>query len=342
MRSTKLAVSAICCLVVGITAAVLLGSTWFWIRQNSVGFSGELEPGLLRLWLALGVPLALIIAGLIWFASRRVNESVQELTRILRQWKEDQNGAIRLPEKDREYRQLLGELNDLVKALRDSQHRLDRYSAKVAHELRAPITHLQLQLDYAAKQLDPHFVESMALQIRRLTEYVDIALFIAKVADDKIRPAKSRRKIAELVREVIEPYELYISAQGRKLSVKLSSDQEAEMNERMFGVILNNLLSNALAHGLDEIRLRLRKNGDSAVLLVLNRVRTNSNSDGTGLGLRTVRILTQAHSGLAFRSRHLFNSYAAVLRIAAAKPMSIGVPAQHDRAVPSHEPVQGR
>jgi signal transduction histidine kinase len=338
MRSTKLAVSSVCSLVVGITAAVLLGPTWLWITRNTAAFSPDLGSGLLRLWLALGAPLALIIAGLIWFASRRANKSVRELARILPQWKEDQTRAMTLPEQDCEYQQLLGELNDLVKALRDSQHRLDRYSAKVAHELRAPITLLQLQLDYAAKQLDPHFVETMALQIRRLTEYVDTALFIAKVADDKIRPAKSRRKIAELVREVVEPYELHIKAQGRKLSVKLSSDQEAEVNEKMFGLILNNLLSNALAHGLDEIRLHLRKNGDSAVLLVLNRVRTNWNSDGTGLGLRTVRILTQAHSGLAFRSRHVFNSYAAELRIVAAKSISIRLP-HHDRATPRHEPA---
>ena len=331
MRSTKLAVSLASYLVVGIAIGIFLGATWIWFSQNSASLQPGPQAALLHLWMVLALPIAIIVAFLGWVLGLRANKSANRLSRILPKWKES-NGeisAITLPETDREYQRLVAELNELVRALNESHQRLERYSAKVAHELRAPITLLQLQLDFAAKKLDQQFVEAMRGQIRRLNEYVDTALFIAKVADNKIRPVKTRRKIAEVVQEVVEPYYLHAEVQGRKLAVKLTTDQEAELNEKLFGLILNNLISNALSHGSGEVRLRLRRSADSASLLILNRVRTDANSEtGTGIGLRTIASLTRAHQGMKFRSRRVLNSYAAVVRITAATSVPIAAPAR--------------
>ena len=183
--------------------------------------------------------------------------------------------------------------------------------------MRAPITVLQLQLDHAAKTLDPDFFEAMMVQVRRLNEYVDTALYIARVAEQKIRPHKTKRKIADLVQEIAGLYELQATARGRRLCVDLSTGLEADLDEKIFGLILHNLLSNAISHCGGEIRVRLRPGNGAASLLVLNRVSNQTNAGvGTGLGLRTVAILAQAHN-LAFRSRRVFNGYAAVVRIPA-------------------------
>jgi len=318
MRSTKLAVSLACLVTAGIAIGVSLGVAWVWLSQTSE-YSVYLKPKLIQVSLAATATAFLAVVVLIWLLRRRVNDSVIGLARALEEQRVSSGEfhAISSSDFDREFQKLVAEINALIGAFAETQTRLNQYSAKVAHELRAPITVLQLQLDQAAKTLDPHFFEAMMVQVRRLNEYVDTALYIARVAEQKIRPHKTKRKIADLVQEIAGFYQLQATARGRRLCVDLSTDLEADLDEKIFGLILHNLLSNAISHGCGEIRVRLRVGNGAARLLVLNRVPNQTNDGvGTGLGLRTVAILAQAHS-LAFRSRRVFNGYAAVVRIPA-------------------------
>ncbi len=317
MRSAKLAVSLACLVTAGIGIGVSIGFAWCWLRQT--GENPVQRAEFLPFYLAAGATALLAVVVPIWLVRRRVNDSVIELARALEEQRVSSGEfhAISSSNLDREFQKLVAEINALISALAETQTRLNQYSAKVAHELRAPLTLLQLHLDFASKELDPRFVDVMTTQIRRLTEYVDTALYVARVADHKIRPDKSRRKIADVVREIAEFYKLQATRQQRKLAVDLSTGLEADLDEKIFGLILHNLLSNAISHGCGEIRVRLRPGNGAASLLVLNRVSSQTNAGvGTGLGLRTVAILAQAHN-LAFRSRRVFNGYAAVVRIPA-------------------------
>jgi signal transduction histidine kinase len=318
MRSTKLAVSLACLVTAGIGIGVSLGVAWGWLSQTSE-YSVHLKPNLIQVSLAATATAFLAVVVPIWLVRRRVNDSVIGLARALEEQRVSSGEfhAISSSNLDREFQKLVAEINALISAFAETQTRLNQYSAKVAHELRAPITVLQLQLDHAAKTLDPHFLEAMMVQVRRLNEYADTALYIARVAEQKIRPHKTKRKIADLVQEIAGLYELQATARARRLCVDLSTGLEADLDEKIFGLILHNLLSNAISHGCGEIRVRLRPGNGAASLLVLNRVSNQTNDGvGTGLGLRTVAILAQAHN-LAFRSRRVLNGYAAVVRIPA-------------------------
>jgi signal transduction histidine kinase len=316
MRSTKIAVSLACVAAAGIGIGISLGIAWLFLSQNPE-LSALLKPELLKIWIGSVAVTAAAIVLPVWMISRRINRSVEQLASALAERKVSSSEfpAVTCVNRDREYQRLVAEVNGLLGILRENQGRLDHYSAKVAHELRGPITLLQLHLDYEAKQLTPQFFEVMTTQIRRLTEYVDTALYLAKVTDHKIRPVKTRQKIAVLVQEASTPYNLQAAAQQRNLSIELSTEPEAELDEKIFGLILHNLFSNAVSHGLGEIRLRSRASNDAVTLMVLNRVRVKGNTEtGTGMGLRTVETLAKAHS-LTFRSRRFFSLYAATLRI---------------------------
>jgi signal transduction histidine kinase len=316
MRSTKLAVSLACLVTAGIGIGVSLSVAWGWFRQTSE-YSAYLKPKVVQVSLAATATALLAALVPIWLVRRRVHDSVIGLAQALEEQRASscEFHAISSPNLDREFQKLVAEINALIGAFAETQTRLNQYSAKVAHELRAPITVLQLQLDHAEKALDPRFFEAMTVQVRRLTEYVDTALYIARVAEQKIRPQKTKRKIADLVQEIAGLYELQATARGRRLCVDLSSGLETDLDEKIFGLILHNLLSNAISHGCGEIRVRLRPGNGAVSLLVLNRVPNQANAGvGTGLGLRTVAILAQAHN-LAFRSQRVFNGYAAAVRI---------------------------
>ena len=316
MRSTKLAVSLACLVTAGVGIGVSLGMAWGCLRQTSE-YSVHLKSNLVQVSLAATATALLAVVVPIWLVRRRVNDSVSRLAQALEQQRVSSGEfhSISSSNLDREFQKLVAEINALIGAFAETQTRLNQYSAKVAHELRAPITVLQLQLDDGAKTLDPHFFAAMTVQVRRLNEYVDTALYIARVAEQKIRPEKTKRKIADVVQEIAGLYELQAAARGRRLGVELSTGLEADLDEKIFGLILHNLLSNAISHGCGEIRVRLRPGNGAARLFVLNRVPKQANPGvGTGLGLRTVAILAQAHN-LIFRTRRVFNGYSAVVRI---------------------------
>jgi signal transduction histidine kinase len=316
MRSTKLAVSLSCLAAAGIGIGISLGIVWLCLSQGAEQWA-LLKPELLKIWIGSVAVTAAAILIPVWIIRRRVNRSVEQLATALaeRRVSSSEFPVVASLNRDREYQVLVAEINDLLGILKEDRTRLDLYSARVAHELRGPLTLLQLQLDYEAKRLDPQFLEVMTAQIRRLTEYVDTALYLAKVAAHKIRPVKTRHNIAELVQEISAPYNLLAIGQQRKLSIHLPIALEAELDEKIFGLILHNLLSNAISHGLGEIRLRSRGSNGAVTLIVLNRVRAKAHTEiGNGLGLQTVGTLAQAHN-LTFRSRPVFSFYAATLRI---------------------------
>lgn len=316
MRSTKLAVSLACVAAAGIGIGISLGIVWLYLSQSGDDWA-LLKPELFKILLGSVAVTAAAIVLPVWLISRRINRPVEQLAGALAERRESsaEFPVLAPVNRDREYEKLIAEINGLLGISKENQTRLDQYAAKVAHELRGPLTLLQLQLDSEAKQLDPQFLEVMTAQIRRLTEYVDTALYLAKVATHKISPVKRRHKIAALVQEISAPYNLLAVGQQRKLSVELSTESEAELDEKIFGLIFHNLFSNAISHGLGEIRLRSRASNSSVTLMVLNRVRAKAQTEiGNGMGLRTVGTLAQAHN-LTFRSRPVFNCYAAALRI---------------------------
>lgn len=327
MRSTKAAVTLACVATAGIGVAISLAITWLWLSQTTDHWE-QLGPELLKIWVSSLAVTAAVVAIPVLIVTHRINRPVEQVANALAERRISSSDLLALGSlnRDREYQKLVAEITDLMEVLRESQARLDHYAAKVAHELRGPLTSLQLHLDYAAKQLDPQFLDFMTEEIRRLTEYVDTALFLAKVAEHKIRPVKTRQKVAKSVQAIVAPYELQAATQKRKLSIDLPPELEAELDEKIFGLILHNLLSNAFSHGVGEIRLRSRARNEALTLFVLNRIGTKTNTEtGTGIGLRMVESLAQAHD-LTFGSRRVFNCYGAMLRIPTLARTGAAVP----------------
>src|SRR5262249_23205085 len=130
--------------------------------------------------------------------------------------------------------------------------------------------------------------------------------------------AKEVVDLAAIVSELLEPYQVRARAHGRTLAIKLASAGSVKLDQRIFGLILNNLISNAFFHGTGEIRVDLRKRARFAVLFVINQIRIRPNNAtleaGIGIGLKTVETLAAAHGDLVLRTRKLRGQYIACLR----------------------------
>jgi signal transduction histidine kinase len=324
MKSVRSSFFGRFCAVVAIVLAIVLAWTWLWLSLNLGSSFSSLRSELVKGWLLAAVPVAILVWTLGWRLASSANAPAQDLARGLEERLSDPAKMEPIDSENAEkgYQELVGNINKLIAVRSSGGDQLARFSAKVAHELRAPVTLLQLQMDYAARELDPEFHRSVSEQIKRLTDYIDVALLVAKAEQGSIPVTKKRARIDTAIRDLLGSYDLRAKSQGRNINAKLWSEREADFDANIFSMILHNLLSNAFAHGVGEIRLHLLDRVSHADLYILNRAKAgssaeNSKETGTGLGLNTVKILAEAHGGMRFREARRGNNFGVLWRIQA-------------------------
>lgn len=311
MRSTRLTVATT---TVGLVVfSVSLAAAVCWSR-SSPGTSGAL--------LAAFLAAVAIAAAVGWWLGDRLARPWEDFVHQLARLRDGpERPLLELQTNDPFPQAATQEVNALLKQLAQSQERLTFFSAKVAHELRAPITLLQLQVDYAAGKLDPALVAGLRAQIKRLTEYVDTALLVARAEQGNVPLSKENCDLRALTSELLEPYELRAKTSRRPMRCTVQQTEGVELDPKIFRLIFNNLMSNAFYHGSGEIRVRLYQRRKAPGLLILNRVRQKSDESatheaGTGMGLKTAYQLARAHQGLQVETRRRRGSFIARIRFA--------------------------
>jgi two-component system heavy metal sensor histidine kinase CusS len=320
MKSTRFALFASFSILVAIAVGAFALITWIDLSRAMPAGSKSPISNLPEEWLIFETPVLLFVLLGGWVLTKRSGLPAKNLASRLSQ-QLTQSGPTEIPmlDSDREYRDLTRAINKLLESNQQTNERLSNFSAKVAHELRAPITLLQLQIDYAASKLDSELADGIRAQIKRLTDYVDTALLVARAEHGKLPISKEVVDLPEVISKLLEPYQVRAKVQRRTLDVALAPVGSIELDSRIFGLIFNNLISNAFFHGTGEIRIDLRRKGRFAVLFLENKIRIRPNAAptleaGTGMGLNTVETLVAAHGGLVVRTRKLQDDYIASIR----------------------------
>jgi signal transduction histidine kinase len=213
--------------------------------------------------------------------------------------------------------------NLMVSRLTEVIDKERHFTADASHQLRTPLTGLQLGIDAALADppadLRPVLLAA-ARQVRNLHQTVDEVLALARLGSDQWLVAEPRR-IGRVVGEIEARWHGTLAAQSRRLLVKIDPEVMAiAVPGSPVSQILNVLIDNALHHGRGAVTLAVRElNGalaidvgdegsiamDSAAVFE----RGTSGGDGHGLGLSLARSLAEASGGrlvLARRSPATF------------------------------------
>jgi two-component system OmpR family sensor kinase len=155
-----------------------------------------------------------------------------------------------------EIRPLVDALNDLLRRLNDASQAQRIFVADAAHELRTPLTALKLQLQVArrdgALQGDGQTLERLEGRLNRIIHLAHQLLAMAR--EDANRAASmtpvSLRRLAE--RSVSD---LSLLAEAKHIDLGLeertrdrSDDYVVMGDEHALGILLNNLVDNAIRH----------------------------------------------------------------------------------------------
>lgn len=276
---------------------------------------GELVEG----WIACALPFTVVTLVLGYYIARKSMRPIQNVNEQLQQISSKTlNQKIVLHEGDREFRQLLEQINDLLGRLNNSFIEMREYAAKVAHELRTPLAIMRLKVEQADGTIDPELSEELQEELHRLTHVVDQSLLIAKAEQGRLIWHPEVFDLSEMVGDVTKDFELLANESGRSVRVRAEAGCLINSDPRYFKQVLHNLLSNALKHGQGDIVVRLMRKENRGGLIIFNKVpKSPARTDKTlMLGLRVVNALVSHQLDIQFQSGARNGHYAARMRFA--------------------------
>ncbi len=289
-----------------------------WVGERS-DVRGELVDKIVRGTLVpdlLGIPLLVL---LVWFAIGSGLNPLDELARLIRLREPNSLQPIVLSDLPQELEPVQAALNRMLEQLHQLLAREQRFIADAAHELRTPLAVLKIHAENAMQANEPaerdQALQHLRRGVERATRLISQMLTLARLADDQQRqrvPVALLQSCRDAVAELLP------LALRRDQELELVSDgslpEQVEMEPGSLGMLLQNLVGNAIQHTPDggRILISLQQQADQLVLRVedsgsgvapadrerlLERFHTQGNSQGAGLGLSIVQRIIERHQG---------------------------------------------
>jgi signal transduction histidine kinase len=262
------------------------------------------------------LPVAALALGLGFYLARKSLQPIEEISEQVQAISADTlHHRLRLSPGGAEFRSIETNVNALLGRLDESFRNLSEFSAKVAHEVRTPLTLLRLQVEEAAGRIDPALAESLQEELRRLSDYVDQCLLLATAEQKRVKVDLAPIPLRAFVANMIEVYELLARSEQRTLTITATSEITVTGDERCLRQMLHNLFTNALRHGLGDIGITIEQVDSVTFCRVQNTAnpQPSATAAGTGLGLRIVRALAAMQPSLTFQTYRSGNEYFAEL-----------------------------
>lgn len=143
------------------------------------------------------------------------------------------------------------------------------FTARASHQLRTPLTHIQLTLE-----------SGMAASDRTLREAVQEAMVttdvLSQTIDDvlamtRIDPAQEARSSpTQVVETVAIPWQAALASQGRLLRVQLEDTPDVCVSAAALRQAVTTLVDNAVKHGVGTVTVRVRSSFQAAAVDVLD------------------------------------------------------------------------
>jgi len=253
--------------------------------------------------LLLSVPFVVIAIGIGWYLANKSLRPIADINSQLVNIQANRlNTRIHTPDADSELEEMTANINGLLSRIEESYRDMTEFSARVAHELKTPLTLMRLQLEESALSIDPEMSESLQDELMRLEGYVEQCLLIARAEQGQIEANLHPVNIKALIEDVLEPFLLLARESLRRIEFTSDSAPEVMADSWIIRQILHNLLSNSLKHGSGDILVSLTHDSRQKATVRISNSIQRGNINGTGLGLRIVEALVKSHASLSWQT----------------------------------------
>jgi heavy metal sensor kinase len=270
------------------------------------------------------LPIALVVCALVsWYSAGRVLRALQSVEKAAQEITGSNLGLqIRKRGADDELDRLIGSFNEMSGRLKASFEQIRQFSTDVSHELRTPLTAIQGQLEVAlftatGKEQLKEAIENALQDVERLSNLVRALLLLSQSETGQIPMNKSVTDLTELVRDLVDQFQIPAEAHNLKLTHIAQGPVLCEMDPTQIERVVTNLLSNAIKYTPEGgwVRAGAEVAGSNVRLVVEDsgagipkdhlphifdrfyRVPDPNPEKGLGLGLSFVAAIVKAHGG---------------------------------------------
>ncbi|MGE6760583.1 PAS domain-containing sensor histidine kinase [Corallococcus interemptor] len=216
-----------------------------------------------------------------------------------------------------------------LEMLRDAVRARDEFLSVASHELKTPLTPLQLKLTALLRTVENNpsatlpverisrDLEVARRQVRKLSDLIEDLLDVSRISMGQLRLDRAPMDLASLARDVVARYAPQSAQVGCTVTVEAPTPTPGHWDRSRVDQVITNLLTNALKYGAGKpVHVRVRMEAGLAVLSVRDegigipledqprvferfvRAVSERNYGGLGLGLFITQQIIEAHGGI--------------------------------------------
>lgn len=257
---------------------------------------------------ALALP---VLALLVWWSVHAGLLPLRTLSDQLRRRQPQQLDALPLSGLPREIHPLVASLNGLLTRIEGMMTAERRFTADAAHELRTPIAAIRAQAQvamnaatYANSAQHEHALQAMLTGCDRASHLVEQMLTLARLEAAPSDTPTTSVDFVSLVRQVAADLAPAALAREQTLELDAETPCQVSVNEALLGVLIRNLIDNALRYSPAgaQVLLRVSTQDSTGLLQVQDSGPGLTEPQIAALGQRFLRLAgqTQPGSGLGW------------------------------------------
>lgn len=275
-----------------------------------------------------------LVAG--WYLVRTIQSHFTTLAKEVEMRSADQLTPLPTEGSFAEFRPALDSLNTLMTRLKVALGKEREFSANVAHELRTPLAVILAQSQRIKKTDDLEICQDRASEIersaKRAAHLIDRLIQLSR-AERGLGFSDQKTDAQEVLELLIAEFNRHPSYENRVVQILRPPKHLIMVDADAFGIILSNLIENALRYSPADSAIQLEQGPDGTITIrndcdptdtTLLADRRKRNGQGLGLGLSICRILAE-QSGMDLR---VFSPIPGTARGFAAQ-LSLYDPKQH-------------
>lgn len=251
--------------------------------------------------------------------SLSIFEAITKLTQELSLKASNELTEINSQDYPIEFHAMLTELNLLFTRIHADYDRNKRFSADAAHELRTPMTALKTQAQLALEMSEPQeqrkAIQNVIISINRSIHVIQQLLTLSRLDHEEKLNDVSHVHLESVCAELIAF--MYPQALEKNIEIELNTechDPVIEGNEAALGILLRNLLDNAIRYTPNNARIEVKiiEHSHNILLQIIDngpgipeeyRAKVfdrffrvlGTKQTGSGLGLAIVKQITDLH-----------------------------------------------